>query len=40
LRKLEVPERSWVLFFDAGLAAEWVGVRPETPPPPMELEEE
>jgi hypothetical protein len=36
LRKLKVPERSWVLFFDADLAAEWVGVYPETPPPPAE----
>jgi hypothetical protein len=34
LRKLQVPERSWVLFFDADLSAEWVGVYPETPPPP------
>jgi hypothetical protein len=36
LRKLRVPERSWVLFFDADLSAEWVGVYPETPPPPAE----
>jgi hypothetical protein len=34
LRRLRVPERSWVLFYDADLAAEWVGVYPETPPPP------
>jgi hypothetical protein len=38
LRKLGVPERSWVLFFDADLAAEWVGVYPETRPPPAEAE--
>jgi hypothetical protein len=40
LRKLKVPERSWVLFFDADLAAEWVGVYPETPAPPGEAGEE
>src|SRR5207302_9767222 len=34
LRKQGVDERSWILFFDADLAAEWVGVYPETPPPP------
>lgn len=36
LRKAGVPERSWVLFYDDDLAAEWVGVYPETPPPPAE----
>ena len=40
LQRLKVPERSWVLFFDADLAAEWVGAYPETPPPPAEPEEE
>jgi hypothetical protein len=40
LRKLEVPERSWILFFDADLAAEWVGVYPETPEPPAEPDDE
>jgi hypothetical protein len=35
-----VPERSWVLFFDANLGAEWVGVYPETPEPPMEETDE
>ena len=40
LRKLGVPKRSWILFFDADLVAEWVGVYPETPPPPAEAEEE
>ena len=34
LRKTQVPEESWILFYDADLAAEWVGVYPETPPPP------
>ncbi|MBO0699109.1 MAG: hypothetical protein J2P46_12000 [Zavarzinella sp.] len=40
LRKVRVPERSWVLFFDADLAAEWVGVYPQTPAPPAEPEDE
>jgi hypothetical protein len=35
LQKLKVPKRSWIQFFDADLAAEWVGVYPETPAPPM-----
>jgi hypothetical protein len=32
--------RSRVLFFDADLGAEWVGVYPETLGPPMEAEDE
>jgi hypothetical protein len=39
LQKLKVPKRSWIQFFDADLAAEWVGVYPETPEPPMAVEE-
>lgn len=35
LRGLEVPVRSWLLFFESHLAGEWVGVYPETPPPPV-----
>jgi len=31
-----VSTRSWLLFFDDNLASEWVGVFPESPPPPME----
>jgi len=38
LRGLEVPERSWILFFESHLAGEWVGVYPETPPPPTSPE--
>lgn len=34
LQKMRVPEESWILFFDADLAAEWIGVYPETPSPP------
>ncbi len=34
LRRQEVPERSWILFYDYELAHEWVGVYPNTPPPP------
>jgi hypothetical protein len=40
LRKLKVPERSWILFFDADLGAEWVGVYPETPEPPIAADDE
>ena len=38
LRIVEVPTRSWLLFFDSELADEWVGLRPATPPPPMPAE--
>ena len=31
-----VSIRSWLLFFDDNFASEWVGVFPESPPPPME----
>lgn len=34
LRNGKLPRRAWVLFFDDTLAAEWVGVWPETPAPP------
>jgi hypothetical protein len=37
LRAGNVPMRSWVQFFDSDLAAEWVGVYDETPPPPMDF---
>jgi hypothetical protein len=31
----KAPKRSWIQFFDSDLAAEWVGVYDDTPPPPM-----
>ena len=31
----KVPLRTWVLFYDSVLAEEWVGIYPDTPPPPM-----
>jgi hypothetical protein len=34
LARSELPDRTWILFFDAIYAREWVGVRGETPPPP------
>jgi hypothetical protein len=37
LREGGVPKRSWILFFDSDLAAEWVGVYEDTPPPPLAL---
>jgi hypothetical protein len=30
----QVLERSWILFHDAALASEWLGIYPTTPPPP------
>jgi hypothetical protein len=33
-RSLDVPERSWLLFFDSAWAREWVGVWPQTVVPP------
>jgi hypothetical protein len=38
LRAGKVPKRSWVLFFDSDLSAEWVGIYDDTPPPPMALD--
>lgn len=34
LTGLQAPPRSWLLFHDDDLAAEWIGMHPETPPPP------
>jgi hypothetical protein len=34
LRDQNVPLRTWIQFFDDELAAEWVGVSSEAPPPP------
>ncbi|HYQ04170.1 MAG TPA: hypothetical protein VER96_36110 [Polyangiaceae bacterium] len=34
LREIGAPERSWILFFDAHLAEEWLGVYDTTPSPP------
>jgi hypothetical protein len=31
-----VSIRSWLLFFDSDYSAEWIGVFPDSPPPPME----
>ena len=36
IAKLQAPQRSWLLFHDDDLAAEWVGIYPNTPPPPAE----
>ncbi|MBM3997259.1 MAG: hypothetical protein FJ303_24390 [Planctomycetes bacterium] len=37
LREGTVPKRSWIQFFDDYLAAEWVGIYDDSPPPPMPL---
>lgn len=34
LREGKAPRRTWLLFFDDDLAAEWIAFRPKTPPPP------
>ncbi len=34
-----VPNRSWILFHDGDLAAEWVGVYDDTPAPPLAYEQ-
>ena len=34
------PLRSWLLFLDDEFAHEWVGIYPQTPPPPMPADEE
>lgn len=38
LRAADVPIRSWLLFFDDVWRDEWVGVWPDTPPPPRRAE--
>lgn len=35
LQSLRMPQRSWIQFFDHDLAAEWVGIYDDSPPPPM-----
>lgn len=35
LRAGKIPKRTWIQFFDSDLAAEWVGIYDDTPPPPM-----
>jgi len=37
LRQGNVPQRSWILFFDAELESEWVGIYESTPPPPLPI---
>ena len=34
-----VSQRSWLLFHDADLCGEWVGIYPDSPPPPMRDED-
>ncbi len=37
LREGKVPKRSWIQFFDSDLAAEWIGIYDDSPPPPTVL---
>ncbi|HVT45755.1 MAG TPA: hypothetical protein VMT00_15355 [Thermoanaerobaculia bacterium] len=36
LQRGNIPKRSWLLFHDANLAAEWVGIWPDATEPPMD----
>jgi hypothetical protein len=36
LRDGNIPKRSWIQFFDSDLQAEWIGIRDDSPAPPME----
>jgi len=36
MREGNVPRRSWILFHDADLNAEWIGIYDDSPAPPME----
>ena len=40
LQRHRVNQRSWLLFFEPELADEWVGIYPQTPPPPARAKEE
>jgi hypothetical protein len=40
LAERQAPVRSWLLFHDDDLAAEWIGIHPATPPPPEPPSEE
>jgi hypothetical protein len=35
LREGNVPRRSWIQFFNAEWRQEWIGVYPDSPPPPL-----
>ena len=38
LRQGNIARRTWVLFFDAELSKEWIGIWDDTPPPPLDDE--
>lgn len=35
LQQGKVPKRSWILFHDSMMSAEWIGIYPDTPIPPQ-----
>lgn len=39
LRAGRIPHRTWIQFFDEDLAAEWVGIYEDTPPPILTIDE-
>ncbi len=39
LRAGNIARSAWIQFFDADLGAEWVGIRTDSPPPPIRFEE-
>ncbi len=40
LQQGNIPRRSWILFFDSDLSAEWIGIYDDSPPPPMPTSDE
>jgi hypothetical protein len=38
LREGQIPRRSWIMFFDATLQAEWIGIHEDTPEPLLQVE--
>jgi hypothetical protein len=39
LQKINVSKRSWIQFYDSDLSTEWIGIWPDSPPPPMQNHE-
>ncbi len=37
LHQQKLPKKTWIQFFDKHLAHEWIGLYPDSPPPPMPI---